>query len=326
MSAIVETLRQIGRDLIDKRLWPVAVVLLAALVAVPVLIGGSNSEPDAPAAVAAADPGAAAAAPPGAAATPAAGKAATNSKSAKNGKIKDPFFDPPKPKAAGPTSVSSAAGSTRAEATSPTGAAAPRATGTAAPKKSTATAKATAPTAKARVTPAPRTTAPTSSYLRTVVRVNGAGGGKAHPMSRLTPLGGTSDPAALFLGVAKAGARYAVFVLGPRATSRGQATCKGGTDCRLVGLKAGQTQVVTVRPARGGIRRFTLRVESIKTVKASAARARSARARVHPDGSRVRRAMRRHAASAAALRTARYDRQAGVLRAVPSDDVKSAAE
>lgn len=337
MSAIVETLRQVGRELIDKRLWPVAVVLLAALVAVPVLIGGSNSDAAAPAAVAAADPGAAAVPPT---AEP-AGQAATKSKPAKNGKIKDPFFDPPKPPdaqgAAGggggagaatatATAGGSTAGSTRAEAKSPAGAAAPRPTGPAAPKKGTATSKSTTPAVKPRVTPAPRTTAPTSSYLRTVVRVNGAGGGKAHPISRLTPLGGTTDPAALFLGVAKAGARYAVFVLGPRATSRGQATCKGDTDCRMIGLKAGQTQVVTVRPATGGVRRFTLRIESIKKVKASAARARTARARVHPDGRRVHRAMRRHAASEAALRTARYDRRAGVLRAVTGDAVKNASE
>lgn len=332
MNALFASVRQIGRDLIDKRLWPVAVVLLAALVAAPMLIGGGADEATAPTAPAA---GAVAAAEPGstahAVATTADAKAASAAKPAKaepSGKLDDPFFDPPKPQDADAGSGAPAGGATTAVAKSPTGKAAPRpGTSPAASPKATSPATTTAPAKPAATRPAatraPAATAPAGSYLRTVVRVNG---GKRHPIARLTPLGGTAHPAALFLGVAKAKARYAVFVLGPDATSRGDATCKGGTDCRMIGLRAGQTQIVTVRRDDGTVRRYRLRVESIRKVSTTAARARAARARVHADGRRVVRVMRRHAASATALRTARYDRPAGLLRATGADAVENAAE
>ena len=37
-------LKNIGHDLIEKRLWPVAVLLVLALVAVPVLLGGGSAQ------------------------------------------------------------------------------------------------------------------------------------------------------------------------------------------------------------------------------------------------------------------------------------------
>ena len=45
-------LRNLVKDLVEKRLWPVAVLLVAALVAAPVLIGRSGSDPAVPADVA----------------------------------------------------------------------------------------------------------------------------------------------------------------------------------------------------------------------------------------------------------------------------------
>lgn len=325
MNALLESLRQTGRDLIQKRLWPVAVVLLVALVAAPMMIGRSSGDAVAPDPVAAA-PGAAGAAP---SATPATAEATTTKtkpvKAKLSGKVDDPFFDPPSSPDAADAGAGAGGGSARAVAKSPTGEAAPR--GGAGSAKSEAKAKAspdpsqagpraaTPATPSPRATPAPAATPRTSSYLRTVVRVDGAERGKPFAMSRLTPLGGASDPGVVFLGVAKAGARYAVFVLGPHATSEGQATCKGDTDCRMIGLRAGQSQVVTVRRPSGAVRRFTLRVASIRTVTTSAARARAARARTHPDGYDVLRDLREHAPSAATLRTARYDVKAGLLRA-----------
>lgn len=332
MNALLASVRQIGRDLIDKRLWPVAVVLLAALVAAPMLIGGSDAPaPAAPAAGvdAVAAPGAAAATPHAVANT--ADAKSTEPKPAKaerGGKIDDPFFDPPKPPDAGGGGAAAAGGATTATAKSPTGEAAPRpgASSEGSPKAKRPAAATPAPKPAATppsATRVPATTAPAPSYVRTVVSVNGS---RRHPIARLTPLGGAAHPAALFLGIANAKARYAVFVLGPRATSEGQATCKGDTDCRMIGLKAGQTQIVTVRLAGGAVRRFRLRVESIRKITTTAVRARAARAHVHADGRRVLRVMLRHAASNAALRTARYDARAGLLRATGTDAVKTAAE
>ena len=337
MNGLVDALRQVARDLIEKRLWPVALVLLAVLIAIPVVIGRASGDAAAPVPgpgpVAAAEPGAGAAPLPASAST---ARKSVATKSGRRGKVDDPFFDPPTPPSAGAGASSNAAaagsgaGSTRAEARSPSGEAAPRG-GTAPANSGAATAKATPTTSKRRATtpqatPEPTAAAPAGTYLRTVVRVNAASGGRPFPISRLTPIGGAGDPAALFLGVTRAGARYAVFVLGPDATSRGEASCKGATGCRMIGLKAGQTQVVTVRPAGGVVQRFTLRVESVRTVVSTAARARAARARAHPDGRTVLRDMRGHAATAAVLGTARYDRQAGLLRPVAAGAGQNAPE
>lgn len=331
MNALRESLRQTGRDLIQKRLWPVAVVLLVALIAAPMMIGRSSGDAVAPDPVAAA-PGGAGATPP---AIPASGKSTpTKTKPVKEksgGKLADPFFDPPSTPEAAEAGAGGGGGSARAVAKSPTGEAAPRpgaesAKGQTGPAAPQAGSPATTAVPKPRVTPRPAAATPTSSYLRTVVRMGSADSGKAFPIARLTPLGGATDPGAVFLGVANAGARYAVFMLGPHATSRGEATCKGGTDCRMIGLRAGQTQVVTVRRANGAVSRITLRVQSIRKVRTSAARARAARARIHADGREAVRDLRRHAASATALRTARYDSRAGLLRAAGADAVKNAAE
>ena len=44
MNTLIDPLKRIARDLVEKKLWPVAVLLLAALVAVPMMLGGSSAE------------------------------------------------------------------------------------------------------------------------------------------------------------------------------------------------------------------------------------------------------------------------------------------
>ncbi len=315
MSRLNQVLSQVLHDLVAKRLWPVAVVLLVALVAIPLTIGRSGSDALVPA------PGAptATSTTPATTTTPAVSDAQPQAhvrvKRRRGGTVDDPFFNPPSTKDAGSSSAAADAG-TIARATPPesesASPASPDDTSASSGKASAPSSTSKAPATERR--PATLQSTPVaSSYLRTVVQVNGA---QPHAVSRLTPLGGADDPGLVFLGVARADARYAVFLLGPDAISRGDATCKGDTGCRMIGLKAGQRQLVTIRLAGGAVRRFTVRVRSIRSVSASATRAVMARDRVHADGPRVLRALRRDGEIAAALRTARYDEQAGVLRAV----------
>jgi hypothetical protein len=93
----------------------------------------------------------------------------------------------------------------------------------------------------------------------------------------------------------------------------------------MIELKAGQTQVVTVRRGDGGVRRYSLHVKSIRAVWTSAARARAARAQVHEAGRSALAALRHHAATAAALRTARHDERTGLLRAAATGAVRNAS-
>ena len=242
----------------------------------------------------------------------AAPKQPARAKRKRPGKFDNPFFDPPSPKAEGagarPDAKGGAAGSTRAEANRRR--ARPR-RARARPRRKRPLQRRTRmrprrPTRQRRrrrpaapATPAPATPAATATpatpvatrapsgpstalrYLRTAVRVNGNGGSWPRPMARLTPIGGAATPPRCS-SASRPPARATRSSCSPRTPRRsGDATCKRATECRLIGLKAGQTQVVTVRRSGGGVRRFSLQVRSIRAVWGSAARARE-RARPRP--------------------------------------------
>lgn len=319
MNTLTDPLKRIARDLVDSKLWPVAVLLLVALVALPVLIGGGSSTDSTAAPVA---PTAAAVDGPGAGlitvADPAAG-----GKETRPGRIRDPFYDPPEPPAAEVASAPSPAASgaspaasapsPAASAASPGGSAgAPKGGGT--PATATPPAHATPP----QTTPAQPTKSAKSVHYRTVVRWYTADAGVARPLARLTPLGGRAAPLALYLGVTKSKSSYAVFLLAPNATSEGDAECEQ-SDCRVIGLKAGQSQRVTMPSPDGGeARRYHLEVVSVKAITADAGAAARMRARVHSDGRDVMREMWQHRPTAEALEPIRYDRDRGLLFRTPA--------
>jgi len=291
MNTLIDPLKRIARDLVDKKLWPVAVALLAALVAVPLLIGGSSAEEaPAPVAVAATAPDG-----PGSKSLITVVDQAVTGKDTRPGRVADPFYDPPDPPE--PPAAETAAGSA-----APAAGDASKAGGTPSPG---------APVETTPAQPAEPVAAPV--YYSTVVRWWETEAGKPQPIRRLTPFGGLTDTAALYLGVTKADGNYAVFLLGPNATSDGEAECED-TECRVFGLKSGQTQLVTVQPPDGSeARQYNLEVVSVKSTTTSAAEARTMRARVHADGRDVMREMWNDARTAQALRPIQYDRDSGLL-------------
>jgi hypothetical protein len=139
---------------------------------------------------------------------------------------------------------------------------------------------------------------------------------RIHGVSRLQPLGGRSDPALLYLGTTKAGAR-AAFLLGPNASADGDGTCAEKT-CRVLRLKAGDRTVVTVQGEDGGAsRQYTLVIDDIaRSAASSEAAAAKLRARVDHDGRNVLSAMIKDAATAAAIGQFRFDRTLGAVVAV----------
>ena len=308
MNGLLNGARAIVADLVRKRLWPIAVLLLVALVAVPLLIGASSSAPAPPP-----GDGVVAAVPPQTA--PAAGvpEAATTLPRERGARVRDPFFDPP---AGAPDDE----GATKQSAGSGAAASSKAAGGKAAAKPSDAKpsaatdAKPSSPAAKqpAASAPAERPTAPTGTYHRPAARP--AAGATSRPLARLTPIGNPAKPAAVYLGVMKVGRPYAVFVLGRRTTSRGEATCAVETACRIIGLRPGDTQRITVYTADGHVaHRYVVHVTSLKRITTNAANARAKRARVHPDGRAAARAISRDAAGAAALSRVGYRRTTGLL-------------
>ena len=321
MNGLRDSARAIIADLVRKRLWPIAALLLVALVAVPLLLGASSSAPALPP-----GDGIVGAVPPPPA-SGAAADAATAPSREPTAKVRDPFFDPP----AG-TSDDEGASKQSAGAQSPRTATEKPAAKSSDAKPSSAAAKppskpATKPPRKpatkppAAPAPAERPTARTGTYHVTAAWL--AEGATTRPLARLTPIGNPATPAAVYLGVMKVGRPYAVFVLGGRTTSRGEAICAAETACRIIGLRPGDTQTITVHTADSRIA-YVVHVSSVRQVTASAAHAGALRADLHPDGRAAIRALSRSAAVSAALRRVGYRRTTGLLFSQATDAVERA--
>lgn len=301
IDRLLAPLRAAVRDLVDKRLWPIALALVVALVAVPVVIGGSGEAP-----------------PPVAAVTPAAPAEGAAARSAitvaepavvghsRPGAVNDPFYDPPQPKLAAGGSSDAAPAAAPARPDAPAGAA----SATTATTAKATTAKATAPAAKQA--PAAGDTIAERAVYRTHVTWGREDGADARGLSRLQPLGGLADPALVYLGTTAHGAR-AVFVLGPRADSDGEGVC-AERSCRVIALKPGDRRVVEVLDDAGDRRMFTLVVDDVtRRVMDTKLAAQRSRARVHPYGLDVLAEISRDAATATALAKLAVDRATGAV-------------
>jgi hypothetical protein len=79
---------------------------------------------------------------------------------------------------------------------------------------------------------------------------------------RLTPLAGADGPALVFMGVRPDG-ESALFLLLDDATGSGDARCRPTADfCRLIELRAGETQFLDL-PGADGIRQYELHVDRL---------------------------------------------------------------
>lgn len=278
--------RNLIRDLVAKRLWPLALLLLAAIVAIPLAFGGGG---------AASPPNDVPAVAPTPAAAPAAvpielvGPASVRSR---GGKLVDPFRRAPaKSDVAPTTNSSSGGGASNGDATSTPG-------NTGRP--------ASPPVQSHDPTPGSR------SVYRTTVNWSPGEPPQKRRIARLTPLGAVVNPALLYLGVAPDG-KHAIFLLGPDATFRGDAGCLDA-KCRIIALRGGQSQIVDLKPEGGEPRRFELDVVSVKRDDlTSASNAAKSRAKEHPDGRDVLRSLIRHRPTADVIGGYAYDTDRGVL-------------
>jgi hypothetical protein len=301
-------LRSLLDDLVAKRLWPIALALLITAVAVPVVLGhGGKGAGAAPAASVPADGGATA--------TPAVRIVAPASDRSRPGKVRDPFRRTVKAAAqaatvdgapAPPTSASGAttsarSGGTKAPAVSPSTS---TSTSTGATKPATATEQGGA-------TPASTTTA--ASVYRPQVRWGKDKTAAARGVSRLEPLGGTTNPALLYLGTT-ADHSKAIFLLGPDATADGEGEC-GEPSCRVIELKPGQSTAIGVLGADlEAERSYTLTVDAIAAIAADSEQAAAElRTRVHSAGRATLRALIKDPKTAAAIGRFTYDRRLGAV-------------
>jgi len=263
MSAV----RNIFNDLVDRRLWPIALALLAALVAVPVMLGGGSSASTS--SPASGDPLASA---PSAGATAQAAISVSTPSTARHdrpGAVRNPFAQHKVP---APTT-----GTPSVQTITPAPVSAPSAPITA-PSYGSGGGYTVTP-----VVPGSgggKRDATVTDVWRVDLRFGDAGNQKVrHDIPRLTPLPSTTDPFFIFLGVLS-DHKTAVFLVSSDATAAGDGTCKPNpTQCDTIEMKAGDTEFFDVAQGNAGVVQYELDLLKVShgKVKSKTATASSAR-------------------------------------------------
>jgi hypothetical protein len=240
MSAITNVWRQ----LVQRRLWPVAILLIAALAAVPlVLAEDPEPSPSTPAVASPAGDAELALQP-----IVTQASAADRAKRRKVlGSRKNPFGLPKSEEAGSATPPSSNGSITAPEpsdnnATPPDAGGAPSSGETASP----------APSAPSDPTPSP---APETYALNelTVRFGDATAGPERRTLKRLQPLPSAEAPVLIYLGVMRDG-KTAVFLVDHGIAAIGDGDCSPGPEtCATIGLRAGETEFLDVKDETGAV-------------------------------------------------------------------------
>jgi hypothetical protein len=248
----MRAVRNLLNELVERRLWPVALLLVAALVAVPVLLAKSPSSATdetapsaAPAAVAAA--AAAAAAPPGGA--PVVSVAQADEPNAPlRGHAKNPFrqqHTAPKPATGSATATSASTPSSGTSGPAPSGGAGGSGSG-----------------GGTQPQPQPK---PTFSYASVDVRFGHAGQQlrTIRDVPRLTPLPNATHPIVVFLGMRR-DRTTAVFLVSTDVHVQGLGHCvPSRKDCEAIELHEGDTVLLDFAEPSGRVEQYELDLDSV---------------------------------------------------------------
>jgi hypothetical protein len=267
----VSFVRNLLSDLVARRLWPVAVGLLAALVAVPVLLAGDVSAPPAPQA----------SAQPGTGSSPLVSVASDEPIGGRTPIGRNPFRQKD---VAPPAQSSSGVGPS-------TGTGSADAGGTGAGLDLTGGLPALDDVDLVPVdgdeTTAPKT-AGRESY-RVDIRFGRDGSLTArNDVPRLSPLPSAEDPFFVFMGVLADG-ETALFLVSSDAEATGDGTCKPTPEnCERIEMQAGESEFFDVTTPDGAVVQYQLDLVRVARVRAgSTAQAASARSRESSEGREV---------------------------------------
>jgi hypothetical protein len=234
MNVITDTLRQLVR----RKLWPVAVVLVGALVAVPLMLAKS---PESTAQATAANAGKAESLP--ATFVSADDPAATTKRRRVLGAAKDPFAPAELPKAKKKKHAKAKAKATDSETTGTK-------TDDTSSSGSGDTSSGSGGTATPPVAPQPTATpTPTIPAFSIKVRFGSTDGAEAlaaRTVERLSVLPDEENPLVVYRGI-EDGGKVAVFELTGGIDAQGDGTCAPTPEnCEYVKLRAGETEFFTV--------------------------------------------------------------------------------
>jgi len=297
----MNSVRRFADDLIEKRLWPVVVLLAIALIAIPLVIGRSGDPASAPAATIAP------AAAPVAAATPAVELVGPPDVRTRAGELRDPFRRKKARVASASKPASAKPASAKSESSKDDGktAGANKDSGSSSPAK---------PKAAATVPADPAVGAIARSVYETVAHVKGANRDYEHALKRLAVVGEKDTPALQYLGVSRGG-EYAIFLLGPLATATGDVgACIVAQPCRAIGVRRGEKLKVEVAEPGAAPRHYSVEVTSLRRVeRASEAAAQRERDHVAEDGRDMLRTLAEDLPTAGALGQLNYGPATGTV-------------
>jgi hypothetical protein len=274
-------LRNVLHDLVEKKLWPVAIALVVALVAVPVVLGGGSDTGSADTADVAATNGLEnhrdiARASVVSLEQQAAGKVS------REGKVRNPFAQHHEPKVTDVANEAIQSAKKLLAGGSSSGGSAPSSGGgsasTPAPSAPSSPGGSTGGT-----TPAPKKTTPKpapsdDSTYHVDLNFGETDQGKSFKnVARLTPLPSSTDPFFVFLGLKDDG-KTAVFLISADAVPSGDGVCKPSADsCETVELKKDDIEFFDLQTGTAGVVQYQLELTGIDkgkaATKASAARA-----------------------------------------------------
>ncbi len=295
-------LRNIWTDLVEKKLWPVALVLVLALIAVPVMLGsGGSSTPTPPAPVPGAQAAVADANAVGTSQQVSLDQTLENAPVKRAGRTRDPFKQLHAPKCsvaasntgnAAPTTTTCATDSAADTTKTTTDAAKDTTGGTPATVggNTTTTPTTTGTTTAPQVTPPAAKPDPRDVY-KVSIRFGKSGHLKTRRnIERFTPLPSSEFPFFVYLGVLD-DKQTAVFMISSDVTATGDGTCRPRkTDCQTIELKKGDTEFFDYSPTGedADVTQFQLDILTVqeKYVPASENLAK-ARAAFHLQGARA---------------------------------------
>jgi hypothetical protein len=281
-------LRNVITDLVEKRLWPVAVALVAALVAVPILLGGKSDATTPPAVASAATASSATPSPTTAAQVVSLEQEAAG-KTANASSVRDPFVQHHQAHqsdaeiraavkstadalvaALGPKKTEASSASTSTGGSSSTGTSTSTSAGTSTPSAGTTT-----PSTGTTTTPARKVT----TYSVDLSFGESGAERKYNNIARLTPLPSSDSPFFVYMGLSD-DKKSATFLINGDVVPSGDGHCAPSpTDCQQITLTKGDIEFFDMQSGTAGVVQYQLELRSIKATTTTAAKAQTAKAR-----------------------------------------------